>query len=63
MSAILKPNMNTKTDKRVTRYCPVTIPHTQHRKLKARAKKRGLRLNAYIPKLLTIAMKAEIHGS
>jgi predicted HicB family RNase H-like nuclease len=55
--------MKTKTDKRVTRYLAVTIPHTQHRKLKARAKKRGLRLNAYIPKLLTIAMKAEKHGS
>ena len=55
--------MNTKTDKRVTRYCPVAIPHTQHRKLKARAKKRGLRLNAYIPKLLTIAMKTEENGN
>jgi len=55
--------MKTKTDKRVTRYCPVAIPHTQHRKLKARAKKHGLRLNAYIPKLLTIAMKTEENGN
>ena len=52
--------MKAKTDGRVKKYCPITIPETQHRKLKALAKKRGMRLNAYVPKLLTIAMKDEM---
>ena len=51
--------MKTKTDARVAKYCHVQVPETQHRKLKARAKKRGMRLNAYIPKLLNIAIKTE----
>ena len=51
--------MKAKTDGRVGRYCATWIPETQHRKLKARAKKRGMRLNAYIPKLLNIAIKTE----
>jgi|TARA_Y100000310_G_scaffold266969_1_gene278713 hypothetical protein len=51
--------MKTKTDERVAKYCHVQVPITQHRKLKARAKKRGMRLNAYIPKLLNVAIKDE----
>jgi predicted HicB family RNase H-like nuclease len=55
--------MKTKTDGRVKRYCKVMIPETQHRQLKARAKKRGLRLNAYVPRLITLAIKTEENGS
>jgi|TARA_R110000824_G_scaffold88447_2_gene217440 predicted HicB family RNase H-like nuclease len=52
--------MKAKTDGRVKKYCAITIPETQHRKLKALAKKRGLRMNAYVPKLLTVAIKDEM---
>ena len=56
-------NMKTKTDRRVKKYCTIIIPETQHRKLKKLAKKRGLRMNAYVPKLITVALKSEQHGS
>ena len=52
-----------KTDGRVKKYCAVLVPETQHRKLKALAKKRGMRVNKYVPKLITIALKSEQHGS
>jgi len=57
-------NMKTKnkTDGRVKKYCAVLVPETQHRKLKALAKKRGMRVNKYVPKLITIALKSQ-HGS
>jgi len=51
-----------KTDGRVKKYCAVLVPETQHRKLKALAKKRGMRVNKYVPKLITIALKSQ-HGS
>ena len=60
-------NMNyktkNKTDGRVKKYCAILVPETQHRKLKALAKRRGMRVNAYVPKLITIALKSEQHGS
>jgi len=55
--------MKTKTDRRVKKYCSIIIPETQHRKLKKLAKKQGLRMNAYVPKLITVALKSEQHGS
>tara|TARA_R110002110_G_scaffold89612_2_gene233320 strand:+ start:94 stop:261 length:168 start_codon:yes stop_codon:yes gene_type:complete len=55
--------MKNKTDRRVKKYCAITIPETQHRKLKALAKKRGLRMNAYVPRLITVALKTDQHGS
>jgi|TARA_R110000823_G_scaffold232014_1_gene358573 hypothetical protein len=58
----MKNKTKNKTDGRVKKYCAILVPETQHRKLKALAKERGMRVNAFVPKLITIALKAE-HGS
>ena len=59
----MKYKTKNKTDGRVKRYCTILVPETQHRKLKGLAKKRGLRVNALVPRLITIALKSEQHGS
>tara|TARA_R110000765_G_scaffold123097_1_gene219887 strand:+ start:315 stop:494 length:180 start_codon:yes stop_codon:yes gene_type:complete len=59
----MKNKTKNKTDGRVKKYCAILVPETQHRKLKALAKERGMRVNAFVPKLITIALKAEQHGS
>jgi len=59
----MKYKTKSKTDARVKKYCAILVPEAQHRKLKAMAKKRGMRVNAYVPKLITIALKSEQHGS
>jgi len=48
-----------KTDGRVRRYCPLLIPETLHRKLKAKARDNRMRLNEYAPRLLAKALRHE----
>ena len=48
-----------KSDGSVKKYCPVLIPAGLHRKLKEKARDNKLRLNQYIPRLLTRLMKDE----
>ena len=48
-----------KTDDRVKRYCALLIPEALHRKLKAKARDKRLRLNQYIPRLLAKALRHE----
>lgn len=46
-----------KTDKRVKRYCSLSIPESIHRTIKRNAKKKGQRINEYAPALLKKALK------
>ena len=45
--------MKSKSDSRVKRYRSVLIPESLHYKLKERARDNKLRLNQYIPRLLS----------
>lgn len=48
-----------KTDKRVKRYCSLSIPESIHRAIKRNARKKGLRINEYAPALLKKALKVK----
>ena len=52
-----KSKTKPKTDLRVKKYCHVLIPAGLHRKLKEKARDKKLRLNQYIPRLLTRLLK------
>ena len=48
-----------KTDKRVKRYCSLSIPESIHRIIKKNATRKGLRINEYAPALLKKALKVK----